>query len=72
MSGLINVKLSSIIEKEIVYCIHLDFTPTKWGVYHFSDTSKYGLRCMLIQDRKVVVYALRLLKPHARIIPPMI
>ena len=30
----------------------------------YSDASKIGLRCVLMQDGKVVAYAFKYLKPH--------
>ena len=39
--------------------------PTSGGEYAmYSDTSKIGLVCVLMQDGKVVAYASRQLKPH--------
>ena len=35
----------------------------------YSDASRNGLRCVLIQDGKVVAYALRQLKPHEQNYP---
>ena len=35
----------------------------------YSDASKNGLRCVLMQDDKVVAYASRQLKPHEQNYP---
>ena len=35
----------------------------------YSDASRIGLRCVLMQDEKMVAYALRLLKPHEQNYP---
>ena len=35
----------------------------------YSDASKIGLRCVLMQDGKVVAYASRQLKPHEQNYP---
>lgn len=35
----------------------------------YCDASQQGLGCVLMQDRKVVAYASRLLRPHERNYP---
>ena len=35
----------------------------------YSDASRIGLRCVLMQDGKVVAYALRQMKPHEQNYP---
>ena len=38
----------------------------------YSDASRIGLGCVLMQDGKVVAYASKQLKPHEKTIPHMI
>jgi len=41
------------------------------GMTSYSEASKNGLGCILMQNDKVITYALRQLKPYEKNYPPM-
>ena len=56
--------------KEILVEAPMLIQPTSGRDYTlYSDASKIGLRCVLMQDRKVVAYASKYLKPHEQNYP---
>ena len=67
MSGQINV---IIVLKEMLVEAPILTQPTSGKEYTlYSDASGIGLGCVLMQDRKVLAYASRQLKPHEQNYP---
>src|SRR3954467_1888719 len=63
MDSQVRGKLSRA-KKKIDFCTQLAPPDTKKDFEIFCDASRHGLGCILMQDRHVVAYASRQLRPH--------